>query len=101
MKQPISKSSRLIVGHSGRMDVVSRRLSFVLLGQFFVFLMAMFHDEFTEYLVLSGNVMPENSGVVETVIGVVLFIAWIIMTARLATLLNSVKPKKSDGDEAQ
>ncbi|WP_380052032.1 hypothetical protein ACFE33_07975 [Falsihalocynthiibacter sp. SS001] len=91
----------LFVGHSGRMDAKSRKLTLVFLGQFFVFLAAMFHDEFAYYLVETGRVAAENSHVVEIVVGMVLFVVWIIVTARMASLLNSVKSPTSYGDEAQ
>ena len=88
------KPSRLIVGHSMRMQKDGQRVTFILIGQMLVFLLAMLHDEFTVYLVELHHVAPHNNGSAEFFIGVILFICWIMLTYALAR--EFTKPQSSD-----
>lgn len=84
-----SKPSALLVGHSGRLMFGTKTVTLVFLGQIAVFVMALLHDEFIEYLVETGRIAPQNAVAVEVIIGIVLFVFWLLLTVAFARILNT------------
>jgi hypothetical protein len=83
------------------MDASVRHLTMLIIAQIAVFVLAMLHDEFADYLAATGRIDASQTGSAEIVIGFVLFVFWMLLTVRLAGLLQTVTPNNSEGDDAR
>ncbi|MCV6824449.1 MULTISPECIES: hypothetical protein [Halocynthiibacter] len=88
-EQKASDGNRIMLGRYGRMNSENQSLTFVLLGQILVFVLAMLHDEFVHYLYITGRIASEQIGPAEVVIGFILFVFWMLLTFACVRILST------------
>ncbi|MGI3211652.1 hypothetical protein ACROSR_11110 [Roseovarius tibetensis] len=68
-----------------------RRLGLLIVGHFFVFLLAIGHDEIVEESVAAGLIAPARTEMVELLMAFVLFLGWTILTIAIVQMVHQAR----------